>query len=246
MIKLEQNALPDLGGFFDRFSATKIKANELAYGFKYPFLLFWCQYIESALTAVICKFEQSVILVTNKNADINEIKQFINAVGFTSLEGEYELVKTLTQKNVREYTVVFKKATQSSLSHTPPNIKQVYEIIYGWENEHIATHEFEPFYADLTHRIRHGTAAAVLVQSSAAAIASHITGSDAVISGVATIPNKQGKGLGRAALETLEQNLVGRNIFASADSGVLDFYLKSGYIKKYKIAICEYEEKPLC
>lgn len=242
MIKLLENTIPPLDGFLDVFSATKIKANELAYGLKFPFLLFWCQYIKNSVTAIICKFEQAIILVAKDGADINEIKDFINAVGFASLEGEYELIKALAPKKVKDYNVVFKKAGYNSAPLSTPNIKQVYDIIYGQENEHITPTEFEPFYADLTHRIRHGTAAAVLVNDCSAAITSHITESSAVISGVAVNPNKQGKGLGRAALETLEQNLAGRNIFASADDSVLGFYLKSGYRQKYKIAIYEYEE----
>lgn len=242
MIKLEQNSLPCLDGFFDSFSATKIKANEMSYGFKYPFLLFWCQYINANLTAVICKTEQSVILVANGNADLDEIKDFLSAVGYSSLEGEYELIKSLVGENVKAYNVVFKKSDCIGTPCPPPNIGDVFKILYGQKNKHIAPNKFEPFYADLSHKIRHGTASATLVNDSATAVASHITKNAAVISGVATLPDKQGNGLGAMALGSLEQSLCGRNIFAAVDDAVLGFYLKSGYQPKYKIAIYEYEE----
>ncbi len=242
MIKLNQTTLPDLDGFFDKFSATKIKANELSYGHKFPFLLFWCQYIENSLTAVICRFEQAVILVAKKGADLNEIKDFLFAVGFNSLEGEYELISRLVPNNINAYNVVYKK-TAGDLAPCPtPNIKAVFDTLYSKENEHIKPTDFEAFYADLSHRIRHGTAAAVLTQNSATAIASHITKENAVISGVAVKPNNRGKGLGLAALKSLESHLAWRNIFAAVDDSVLEFYVKAGYTAKYKIAVYEYEE----
>lgn len=242
MIKLNQTALPNLDGFFDSFSATKIKANELAYGYNFPFLLFWCQYIDDKLTAVICKFEQSVILVAKKAADLNEIKDFLFAVGFSSLEGEYELICHLVPNNIKPYNVVYKKTAGDFAPCPTPNIKAVFDTLYSKESRHIKPTDFEAFYADLSHRIRHGTAAAVLVNDCATAIASHITKENAVISGVAVIPNNRGKGLGRAALKSLEDGLAWRNIFAAVDGGVLEFYKKAGYTAKYKIAVYEYEE----
>ena len=183
MINLTNGSHLPSNYFTDEFLMTKIKANLLSYGTDCGFLDLWYQAFERSITAIICKFEQSVILVADSTADFDEIKKFLDVIGFKNIQAEPFILKNLGFE-FTEYQVVFKRAEKGGNLPEIPNIKAVYETLYSEENPHIAKSDFEGFYVDLSHRIRHNTAAAVL-REKAVCVASHITDTTAVISGVA-------------------------------------------------------------
>lgn len=221
--------------FADEFLMTKIKANLLSYGDNPKFLNLWCQICDSDITALICKMEQNVIIVSNYLADFDEIKEFLSVIGFESLSGEPYLLHKLGLKFTK-YQVVLKIAEKGGNLPPMPNIKRVFETLYSEENPHIARVDFEGFYVDLCHRIRHNTAAAVLNES-AVCIASHITDDSAVISGVVTLKSARKSGLGSTVLRELMQTLDGRKVFAAAEESVIPFYIKNGFKLHSQIAI---------
>ncbi len=231
--------LPPLN-FNDDFLLTKIKANFLSYGGDCSFLYLWCQKSEQGVTALICKFEQSIIIVANDLADFVEISDFLSVVGFSSIQASPFVLKKLGL-GLTEYQVVFKKAKTGGALPPMPNLKNVYDILFGEENAHIKKVPFDSFYVDLCHRIRHNTAAAVL-NSSAVCVASHITDDTAIISGVATKKDARKTGLGSEVLNSLCDNLNERKIFAAAESSVLPFYIKNGFEICGKTAIHNIKE----
>ncbi len=235
MISLINGSVLPSVSFADDFLTTKIEANLLSYGNKTDFLYVWYQQSGVDITALLCKFEQSIIIVADASADFDEIKEFLNVVGFKNLQSTPFVLNKLGF-DYNEYQVVFKMAEKGGTLPPMPSIKTVYEILYGEENPHIKKVDFEGFYVDLCHRIRHVTAAAVLNES-AVCVASHITKTKAVISGVATNKNARNMGLGSLALNELLKSLDGRKIFAAAENSVVPFYIKNGFTKCYKTAI---------
>lgn len=240
MISLINGSVLPSVSFADDFLTTKIEANLLSYGNNSSFLNLWYQQSGVDTTALLCKFEQSVIIVADTSADFDEIKEFLDVIGFKNLQSTPFVLNKLGFV-YNEYQVVFKMAEKGGSLPIMPNIKAVYEILYGEDNPHIKKVDFESFYVDLCHRIRHGTAAAVLNES-AVCVASHITKTKAVISGVATKKNSQKKGLGSMALGELLKALDGRKIFAAAETSVVPFYIKNGFTKYYKTAIYNLED----
>lgn len=240
MISLTNGLNLPFGNFTDEFLITKIKANLLSYGTDCGFLDLWCQTVDNSPTAIICRFEQSVILVADPTADFNEIKEFLEVIGFKNLQAEPFILEK-SGFEYTEYELIFKTAKKGGLLPEMPNIRAVYEILYGEENPHIARADFEGFYVDLCHRIRHNTAAAVLNEK-AVCVASHITDTAAVISGVATKKESRKAGLGSIALNELSDSLNGRKVFAAAESSVLPFYIKNGFEKCGKTAIYNTKE----
>lgn len=231
--------LPHLD-FEDAFLMTKIRANLLSYSSNASFLYVWYQQSEVGITALLCKFEQSVIIVADASADFDEIKEFLNVIGFKNLQSTPFVLNKLGF-DYTEYQVLFKMAENGGTLPPMPSIRAVYDILYGEKNSHIEKVDFEGFYVDLCHRIRHGTAAAVL-NDSAVCVASHITDSAAVISGVATNKAARKMGLGSMVLDKLLKTLDGRKVFAAAESSVVPFYAKNGFVKSHKTAIYNIEE----
>lgn len=243
MIKLlDKFPLPNIGVRSD-FCLTKIKANAQSYGFGYPFLMFWCQYVGDNPTALISRMDGDVIISASPLCDTEELLTFLNTVGFSSIQCPDDLLHNLNLTPTETYTVVLKFGDNKAIAPKPsPPLKQVYNMLYGEENESIKRVDFEGFYADLSHRIRHGTSAAFIADGGAVAVASHISDDGAVISGVVTQKEKQGMRYGSRALEGLMDSLSGRNVFAAAKNEALPFYLKNGFIITNKIAIYETEE----
>lgn len=241
MIKLiETNQLPSVN-FTDGFSVTKIRANLSAYGCVYSFLNSWYQQDEQGeITAIIQKMENNLLMVATPNADFKEIKDFIVVIGFSSIGATPEILTRLGLK-FKEFQVLEFKGKGEEDPPPYPNIKEVYSLLYGEKNKNIKTAEFEGFYADLSHKIRKGIAAAIALDN-AVCVASHITENTAVISGVAVQSKARKSGLGREVLNQMLAALGWRKIFVATAESVVPFYMKNGFSKAYKIAIYETEE----
>lgn len=236
---IKPSELPSVN-FADGFLMTKIKANLLAYGNDFSFLNIWIQQNSNCATALLCKFEESFIIVASVDADFEEIKEFITVIGFKNLQAEPFIMECLGLK-YKEYQVVFKNTKKGGTLPPMPNIKNVYDLLFKEENPTIKKSNFDGFYVDLSHRIRHNTAAAIL-KDSAVLVISHITDTAAVISGVAVNSNRRKKGLGTALLSELLKTMDGRKVFAAAEKSVVPFYIKNGFELCGKTAIYETED----
>lgn len=230
MIKLLESTLPSLP-CAGSFVGIKITANYLSYGNKFAFCAFWVQFENDTPTALICKFEETILISAMKNADVNELKQFCYTLGFKTMHADLDLLKKMNLNNITEYQVLFLKGngTAFSNSFTMPSLEKVYDIIYSEYNINIFKNRWEGWYADLSHRIRHGTAAAVCNEN-AACIASHITNDSAIISGIAVLPEKRRMHLGSKIINEMLLILKGRNIFAAAEPAVVPFYEKHDFV----------------
>lgn len=99
----------------------------------------------------------------------------------------------------------------------PPSPRVLYEVLAACEGEGFPVPEFEPFYLDTSHRLRHGTAKAIVLgengHPAACALALAVTESAALLTAVAVLPAFRRKGLGRQAVESLCRKLPGRRVF---------------------------------
>lgn len=106
---------------------------------------------------------------------------------------------------------------EAPLWEEPPSPRGLYEILSACEGEEFPVPEFEPFYLDTSHRLRHGTAKAVVLsengQPAACALALAVTENAALLTAVAVLPAFRRKGLGQKAVESLCQKLPGRRVF---------------------------------
>lgn len=242
MIKLiEKNELPSVK-FTDGFSVAKIKANFLAYGCGYDFLRVWYQHSEKGeVTALIEKFENTLFIAITSNADMEEIKEFIDVIGYNSIQAMPEVLRGLGL-DFKEYQVLELDVEQVGELPPYPNIKEVYELLYGEANRNITPTDFEGFYTDLSHKIRRNNAAAVTLKNSAVCVASHITEDAAVISGVVVHSEAQKKGLGSEVLNQMTAAVGRRKIFVAAEETATPFYIKNKFKKTFKTAIYETKE----
>jgi len=222
------------------FIKTKILANDLSYGRGFSFLTFWCQKIGGNITAVLCKFEDTFFIAANDMADFSEIKEFVFAVGFLSIQTDSETLNHLGLKETLKFVCLTKDIKQEqaySYTETKNDFKKVYSLLFAGDEVNILSIPFESWYADLSHRIHHGTAFLEVLNDESALVASHITKTAAVISGVVTVQSSRHKGLGSDLIKRAVLKLCGKRIYVATDKRTADFYIKNGFTKSGEISI---------
>ena len=232
------NNVPDFSGKALGFIETKILSNFIAYGTDYPFLCFWQGKNDKKTTSILCKFEDTIFISANDNANFDELREFLEVIGFSSLQAEESVLKSLGFANFDEYICLScDKAFASKYKPSSLNLEALYDVLFKGKDKNLAPPEFEGWYADLSHRIRHGTAVAVMEKELGGAIASHITPCSAVISGVKVANYSQGKGVGKTLIYNLLSLLSGKTVYTATDCKTADFYIKCGFNPIGKIGV---------
>lgn len=229
MITLLENSAPVLGENLG-FVETKILSNFLAYKTAYPFLTFWQGKKHEKITSVICKFEDTVFLSVLDDSDYNELKDFLEVIGFSSIQAEVSVLERLGFSGYGKYVCLkLQNACDGNKKPHAVNLKRLYDIIFEAQDKNLTPPEFDGWYADLSHRIRHSTAVAVMEETSGGAIASHITPYSAVISGVRVLKESRGQGKGTLLIKKLLNLLPGKTVYTATDCKTAKFYIKCGF-----------------
>jgi GNAT superfamily N-acetyltransferase len=124
-----------------------------------------------------------------------------------------------------------------------PALRELYRLLCESRSETFVPPAFEPFYMDLSHRIRHGTAVTAGICENeklvACAVCAAKTGAEAVVSAVAVHPEYRGRGYGgdmvRAMLLYLEPRKI--YIFRAKEENAA-FYSSCGFTPSGAFSQC--------
>ena len=202
----------------------------MAYGFDKKFSCFWT---EDQSTAVYCLVDDVMILSgTPKNAQ--ETKSFLHMVGakelICALRNEELLALEPEQRGDIMQKVIVPNETAAAENEV--NIRDIYFLL---EECGMAT-DFEAFYLDLSHRLRHGAALAVTQYSghelTGCAVVSSITGTAAILSAVAVREEYRRQGIGKKLVQAAEKGLGGKTVYVFKEKDKNEeFYKELGYHK---------------
>ncbi len=216
----------------------KLRSLAISYGFGRNFCTFWYQINDMGeITAVIGKFG-SAVTVSHKSADMGELSNFIRFIGFSELvcsqslarlfgDSKAELINSVEKQIESEYKFL-KELTYLEF-------REIYDILESYGGEAVTLGDFEDWYVDISHRIRHGGAIAVLSEQGCGI--SLLTEDACIINGIAVKTEYRGKGYGRELLVRLgSAKPVTRSLAFCLDSE-LPFYKKCGYsfVSKYSL-----------
>lgn len=213
----EMSALPEKG-----VEAQKIRSLLLAYGIKYDF----CRFFISE-NAFIAQLNGDYIICDCGETDISELASFLDFSGFASVFcsdriGE-NLSKTLDLRAKKVYLMRF----LGNPSAEKPDIlspNEAYSIIKtGFD------FEFEAWYLDMSHRVRHGISRFYGLFGSALAVQYAING-EALISQVASLPEKRGKGFASRLISAVCNELQDFAVYVLCEQELEGFYQKNGFI----------------
>lgn len=208
--------------------AQKIRALLLAYGTKYDF----CRFFVSEDFFILCEMNGSfVVSEIGETSNTEELADFLGFSGFSEVfcsEALGERLKGLLCCNAERVDLMrfSGKATEAvkcSEVEISPRLDDVYNILKTSFDI-----EYEPWYADMSHRIRHNVAGARLLGDSALMIQYNLNG-EALLSQIATAPGSRNRGNASRLISAVCAELFPSNVFVICEDCLTGFYRRIGF-----------------
>ena len=205
-----------------------------AYGMGYDFLRFYAVQ-EGLATGSVMLFNRSAV-IGGSLLDFDELSDFIQMSSPLTVEcptaGAERL--ELTGYSAVKRTLFnmcpdpdFKENEVVERLETPPSLEAVFKVL----EQSFPKIEFDLWYTDTSHRIRHGVSRLFLYDNCSCAAIDFALEGKAFISGVATLPEERGRGRAGDLLRYIAA-LLKRNGFEGylwATDETADFYRKLGF-----------------
>lgn len=211
------SALPEKG-----VEAQKIRALLMSYGTGYDFCRFFRQ--GSSILAVL---DGSAVLCAGEDCDYRELAEFLSMNGFTELFcGEQDAQPLAEAGGFSAHRINLMKYCGKPVPAAPelnPPLSEVWGIV-----GRCFEIEYEPWYLDMSHRIRHGVTQCAVMDGSALCIQHNING-EALLSQIATPPELRGEGRASRLVSAVCGSLSDSVIFLLCGDCLVPFYEKNGF-----------------
>ncbi len=230
---------------------TKIMCQINAYGLEKSFLSVWLFTDDEKTLGIICKFEDSITLIYSGEENAEDIRTFIDMIGYSTVCCTYETALSLkyerfTTKNAYSYTGEFNGDASGEI--TENNYRDAYSLICrNIPDSFSDTKEaYLSFLSDFTYRKRRGMARIKGFTENdsviSCALTSAETNSASIISGVACDSEHRKSGLGKKNVLSLAEELCKENktVYVIAlNESAEGFYEHIGFEFKEKISFIE-------
>jgi N-acetylglutamate synthase-like GNAT family acetyltransferase len=225
----------ELSPFCKTVFGCRIQSTAAAYGLDKPFAQFWTQGEKAAL----CKLDDVVTLDAVEGANFEEIVDFIRMTGARRVLCSSDAARKIKLPVMARGEIMVyhneNRPDAQTVFEQNPSLREIHALLCMCATDTFLPPEFEPFYMDLSHRIRHGAATAVGIRQgqtmASCAICVAQTADQAIVSAVAAKPELQRKGFGRAALAALISQLKQEQIYIlRAQDENEGFYRSFGFI----------------
>lgn len=242
MIKLVETP-NDLQISADTPFGCRIRSLADAYGVGEPFVQFWVQDGGSALA----KLDDAVVLEAGETAGWEELAGFLRALGAKALSCTGEAAAGLGFLAASDGEIMAASGISDRECYADaelnPGLREAYALLCAAKSESFVPPEFEPFYMDVSYRIRHGAALSAGIRAggelAAFALCSSMTERAAVVSAVAVSPERRRRGLGRSVLAALAGEVRREKFYIfRADGENEAFYRSLGFLPCGRWAEC--------
>lgn len=202
--------------------AQKIRALYKAYGAGYDFCRFYRQ--DGGTFAAILDGD---IVLCGDEADYRELAGFISVCGFGSIfcsekaaAGLAELIGAVCH---RICLMRYAGGTAVENIDRQPCLDRVYEIL-----KTAFDIQYEPWYLDMSHRIRHGVSRCAVLGDSALTVQHDING-EALLSQIAAMPRGRGMGTTKRLIRAVCGELSPSEVFVLCERELAEFYRRCGF-----------------
>lgn len=190
-------------------------------------------------TAYLSKMDGVITLFAHENADFDELCMFIKMVGASCVMCHASCAAQLHMTPARTGIIMKWNACLAEKTNiqVSPNLQQVYSVLQACGSETFQVPAFEPFYLDMSHRIRHGGATAVGYRKEEKLIACAMTVAEteyaAIIGAVAVLPEYQRQGIGTVIVQSLLHSCMEKHqrhiyVYCNSEENAL-FYRTMGF-----------------
>ncbi len=218
-----------------------------SYGLGYDFAGFHIQTDEAGnVTAAFGKYYSDMTVCLTESSDIDELSEFLSVCGFSSLlcgavlpiGGSFDSGMIMELKK----PVPQKALPDGMRFDTAPPLRDVWTLLKSCEGRDFEVPEYEDFLIDMSHKLRHGTARCIAVQSGQEITASSMTVSEsddcAIIGAVASQKAHRRIGIGSACVTRLCSELRNRTVFIMRDENKNEsFYNSLGFENRERFYI---------
>ena len=165
------------------------------------------------------------LYVYSSGENTDELAEFLGVIGCESLLTEESAAKALGLKVTKEYNFLYRRSN-GIFKKTEVSLKGLFSGLSSGLDGDIALPSFETFAPDISHRLRHGGAVAVINDFGAGL--AFLGDGCAIISGIAVMAEHREKGYGSAILNELSGHING-DLFVLANEQNIPFYIKNGF-----------------
>lgn len=229
--KIENETEFDAFGQIDLYS-IRIKSLLKAYGTGYDFAVFYKQTDDSQnITAILSKLDGNfTVSYLSGFADTEEISEFIHVIGYSSVltddafsfDSEYDTGIVMVTNRKSEFHIPYAQLDEF------PKLMDLFSL------DDYSTSDFEAWYIDVNHRIRHSCAKAYSLNVNGEIISSAIFSSiyeeNAILSSVKTQPEFRRMGYGQALVSEMIWDIKGNVFLMREINKNEEFYAKLGFI----------------
>lgn len=210
---------------------VKISSVATAYGFDKSFACFW---LDTESDVVFCLVD-GVMILSGTVMERDPIRLFLRTVGAKGVMCAVRNTEALglEAESTGDVLKRFLKATDDTpLPPSPVRIREIYELLA----ETGMVEEFEPFYLDLSHKLRHHSALALTIPGleglCACAVVSSISRKGAILSALAVREDCRRKGMGTRLVREIESYFPEKTLYVFREKGKnKEFYRGLGYTK---------------
>lgn len=219
--------------------AQKIRALYQAYGLDYRFCRFYRQ-----SDSYISVLDRSFVICEGANADYDELSDFLCMQGFADVFCSDIAGKALSDRLGCGFNLVnlmkFCGGPPSSGFEDEPSLSDVYKIISdGFDIE------FEPWYLDMSHRVRHGISKCCMLNGKAALVIQHDINGEALLSQVASLRAHRGEGLAKKLVTSVASSLAPSEVYVVCEDSLVGFYEKCGFVKAGRKCVIKCDRRSL-
>lgn len=220
---------------FDNYDKTdiysiRIKSLLSAYGTKYDFAVFYYQIDkDNKITSILSRLDNDWTLSHLDIFDEAELGDFFHAVGYSTILSDDNFhFDALYDEGIVMSTV---KKAEKHIQYAEIDFYPKLMDIFNFED--YDSIDFESWYVDLSHRIRHGCAKAVSLNVGgeivSSAVFSSIYNNDAILSSVRTSPEFRQMGYGGALVSEMLFDVPGTVYLMREKDKNESFYSNLGF-----------------
>lgn len=167
----------------------------------------------------IARNGSNFILFLSAESDLDEVSSFMRVAGASAVicDGKYELDLT-GYKSLGGVVLVRNTEFEdedSDISFIEPDIKSVYELMVSSADENFVPPDFDDFYVDVNHKLRHNATRILGIEQDGILAASAMTVAEsenaAVLGAVSCRPEYRKRGLGSSLIKQITNCLLREN-----------------------------------